>query len=68
MNYLNVKEIRLFDADSLEYAGCIKVNGQSWHYDGVKDDYMIGVTSGMPLKAALQCMITFNLVYEIIEE
>ena len=31
MNYLNVKEIRLFDADSLEYAGCIKVNGQSWH-------------------------------------
>jgi len=67
MNYLNVKEIKLFNADTLEYAGSITVNGSSWSYVDVKDDYMIGVTSGMPLKAALQCMITFNLVYDIIE-
>jgi len=68
MNLLNVKEIKLFDADTLEYAGSIVLNDStSWSYINVKDDYMIGVTSGMPLKAALQCMITFNLVYDIIE-
>lgn len=68
MNYVNVKEIKLYDADSLEYAGSIVINNStSWSYVDVKDDYMIGVTSGMPLKAALQCLITFNLVYDIIE-
>lgn len=69
MNYVNVKEIRLYDADTLEYAGSMVITGpQSWSYVDVKDDYMIGVTSGMPLKAALQCLITFNLVYDVIEE
>jgi hypothetical protein len=68
MNLLNIKEIKLFDADTLEYAGSIVMNdSSSWSYVNVKDDYMVGVTSGMPLKAALQCMITFNLVYDIIE-
>ncbi len=69
MNYVNVKEIRLYDADTLEYAGSMVINGpQSWAYVDVKDDYMISVTSGMPLKAALQCLITFNIVYDVIEE
>jgi hypothetical protein len=68
MNLLNINEITLFDADTLEYAGSIVMNdSSSWSYVNVKDDYMVGVTSGMPLKAALQCMITFNLVYDIIE-
>ena len=67
MNMLNAKEIKLFNADTLEYAGSIIINESSWSYTDVKDDYMIGVTSGMPLKAALQCMITFNLVYDVIE-
>ena len=68
MNMLNVKEIKLFDADTLEYAGSIVMkDSASWSYVDVKDDYMVGVTSGMPLKAALQCLITFNLVYDIIE-
>lgn len=68
MNYLNAKEIKLYNADTLEYAGSIAIQNSSWSYVDVKDDYMVSVTSGMPLKAALQCMITFNLVYDIIEE
>jgi len=67
MNFIKIKEIKLFDADSLEYAGSILVNEGVWNYHDVKDDYLVQVTSGMPLKAALQCLITFNLVYDVIE-
>ncbi len=67
MNFLNVKEIRLFDADTLEYAGYIKLDNDSWSYVDVKDEHMVNVTTGMPLKGALQCLISFNLVYDIIE-
>lgn len=62
-----IKEIRLFDADSLEYSGSMIVNGNSWKYEGVKDEHLIQVTTGLPLKAAMSCMITFNLVYDVIE-
>ena len=68
MNYVKVKEIKLFNADTLDYAGSIIVSDGSWHYKDVNDDYLVQVTSGMPLKAALQCLISFNLVYDIIEE
>jgi hypothetical protein len=62
-----IKEIRLYDADSLEYSGSMIVNGNSWQYEGVKDEHLIQVTTGLPLKAAMSCMITFNLVYDVIE-
>ena len=63
-----IKEIKLYDADSLEYSGSMIVNGKEWKYDGVKDEHLIKVTSGMPLKAALSCLISFNFVYDVIEE
>lgn len=63
-----IKEIKLYDADSLEYSGSMIVNGREWKYDGVKDEHLVQVTSGMPLKAALSCLISFNFVYDIIEE
>lgn len=62
-----IKEIKLYDADSLEYSGSMIVEGGQWKYDGVKDEHLIQVTSGMPLKAALSCLISFNFVYDVIE-
>lgn len=62
-----IKEIKLYDADSLEYSGSMIVNGGEWKYDGVKDEHLIQVTTGMPLKAALACLISFNFVYDVIE-
>ncbi|MCP4130360.1 MAG: hypothetical protein GY754_05215 [bacterium] len=65
---MQIKEVKLFDADSFEYSGSIIVNGKQWEYSEVTNEHMISVTSGMPLKAALACLISFNLVYDIIEE
>ncbi len=62
-----IKEIKLYDADSLEYSGSMIVEGKDWKYDGVKDEHLIQVTTGLPLKAALSCLITFNFVYDVIE-
>jgi hypothetical protein len=62
-----IKEIKLYDADSLEYSGSMIVNGSKWKYAGVKDDHLMRMTSGMPLKAALACLISFNFVYDVIE-
>lgn len=64
---MNIKEVKLFYADTLEYAGSMIVNGPEWEYTGVKDEHMITVTKGMPLKAVCSCLINFNLVYDIIE-
>ncbi len=63
-----IKTIKLFNADSLEYAGSIMVRGQSWEYRDVDDDHLKRVTVGMPVKAVMMCLIHFNLVYDIIEE
>lgn len=57
--------IRLFDADTLEYAGMIVVNGTSWEYRDVENDYLRDVTRGMPIKGVMACLINFNLVYDI---
>ena len=62
-----IKEIKLYDADSLEYSGSMIVEGKDWKYDGVNDEHLIQVTTGLPLKAALSCLITFNFVYDVIE-
>ncbi len=62
------RTIKLYDADSFEYAGSIVVSGSDWEYRDVDNDHMKSVTQGMPVKAVLMCMINFNLVYDIIEE
>ena len=62
-----IKEVKLYDADTLEYAGSMVVNGSSWDYNEVKDDFLIEVTKGMSLRSVFPCLITFNLVYDIIE-
>jgi hypothetical protein len=60
-------EIKLFNADSLEYSGSIIVNGQTWEFSGVTDEHLVRTTSGMPVKALLACLISFNLVYDIVQ-
>ncbi len=62
----DIQEIKLFDADSLEYAGSIMVNGHNWNFTNVTDEHLIQTATGMPLKAILACLISFNLVYDII--
>ena len=64
----NIKEVKLFNADTLEYAGSMIVNDDSWDYVDVNDKDLVTMTKGMVLKSVLPCLITFNLVYDIIEE
>lgn len=63
-----ITEVRLYDADSLEYSGSIQVNGDTWEYVNVTDSFMVQTTTGMPLKAVLSNLIIFNIVYDIIEK
>ena len=63
-----IKEVKLYDADTLEYAGSMVVKNKSWEYVDIKDKHLAEVTKDMPLKSVLPCLITFNLVYDIIEE
>lgn len=58
------REIKLFDADSLEYSGSIVVSGKDWHYENCTHEDLQSVTTGMPLKAVLGNLIIFNLVYD----
>jgi hypothetical protein len=67
MENSEIKEVKLYDADTLEYAGSMVVNGKTWDYNEVKDNFLIEVTKGMPLKSVFPCLISFNLVYDIIE-
>lgn len=67
MNYVKMKEVKLYDADTLEYAGSIILDDGPWYYKDVKNDFLVQTTTGMPVKAAMQLLISFNLVYDIIE-
>lgn len=60
-------EIRMYHVDSMEYSGSIDVKDGTWHYRDVTDEHMIKVTTGMPIKAVLACLINFGLVYDVIE-
>jgi len=62
----DLREIHLFNADTLEYAGKILVHPDRWEYHEVADEYLKEVTSNMPLKGVLSCLISFNLVYEMV--
>lgn len=59
--------IKMYNADSMEYTGSILVNGYQWEFRDVDDEHLIRTTSGMPLKAVLACLISFNIVYDITE-
>ncbi|OHD65704.1 MAG: hypothetical protein A2176_13805 [Spirochaetes bacterium RBG_13_51_14] len=61
-------QIKLYHIDTLEYSGSIIVNNQEWKYEGVTDEHMISVTRGMPLKALLACLASFELVYDLLDE
>ncbi len=67
MNHPGIKEVKLYNADTLEYAGSMVVDGNTWNYTDVEDSFLVEVTSGMPLKSVFPCLISFNLVYDIIE-
>ncbi len=60
------QEILLYNADTLEYAGKILVENGKWEYQEVSDQDLIEMTSKMALRGALSCLISFNLVYEIV--
>ncbi|MBN2078780.1 MAG: hypothetical protein JW838_07425 [Spirochaetes bacterium] len=60
-------EIKLYHIDTLEYRGTIAVKGSEWEFLDVDNDHMKNVTRGMPLKALLASLVTFDLVYDIIE-
>jgi hypothetical protein len=60
--------IKLYQMDTLEYSGSIVVKENTWEYQGVTNDHMISVTKGMPIKAVLACLTTFNLVYDMIQD
>lgn len=64
---MSIKEVKLYNADTLEYAGSMIVTGNTWQYNGVKDDFLVESTSAMPMKSVFPCLISFNLVYDIIE-
>ena len=60
-------EIKLYHMETLEYRGMITVKGKDWEFRDVENEHMKAVTSGMPLKALLASLATFDLVYDIIE-
>ena len=63
-----MKQIKLYNADTLEDAGSIIFNGDDWEFKDVNDQHMIEMTAKMNLKAVLANLIAFNLVYDIITE
>ena len=54
--------------DTLDYSGSILVTNDGWEYEGVDDQYLRTITRGMPLKALLANLVSFNIVYDIIED
>lgn len=68
MDLSAVKEIKLFDADTLEYVGSIMMKEHmEWEYQDVDNDFLLETTSGLPLKGVLASLINFNIVYEIVD-
>lgn len=60
-------KIKLFDADTFLYAGCINVYRDSqWKFVDVTNEQLLELARNMPLKGILQMLISLNLVYDII--
>ena len=60
--------IKLYHIDTLQYSGAIIVSGREWEYQDVSNSHLVKVTLGMPLKAVLANLVSFDLVYDIVEE
>mgnify|MGYP006283603373 CR=1 FL=1 len=63
-----IKEVLLYNCDSLEYEGKITVNNGQWQFEEIDNEHLVKTTAGMPLKAVLATLIAFDIVYDIIEE
>ena len=58
------REIKLYNADTLDYAGSIVVEGKEWYYQDLNHPELEEMTRAMPLKALLANLIMFNYVYD----
>jgi hypothetical protein len=59
-------EIKLYDADSFDYAGSILMDTNKWELKDVKITELLELPKDMPLKAMLQMLIVYNLVYDVV--
>ncbi len=60
-------EIKLYHIDTLDYSGSIVVKEGKWEFRGVNDEHLINSTKGMPLRGLLAMLVSFDLVYDVIE-
>ncbi|HNV46001.1 MAG TPA: hypothetical protein PKJ16_03095 [Spirochaetota bacterium] len=61
--------VHLFDMDSLESRGMIVADDHHrWEYRDVANEHLVRTTSGLPLRAVLACLSSFNIVYDIVED
>ncbi|MCU0845148.1 MAG: hypothetical protein MUC76_09510 [Spirochaetes bacterium] len=61
-------EIKLYHIDTLEYSGSIVArNAFDYEFRDVSDTHFISMTRGMPLKALLANLVSFDLVYDVID-
>ena len=61
-------QVKLYDMDTMEYAGAIVTTADGWEYRDVTNEYMMSVTRGMPIRGVMACLAWFNLVYDLIED
>ncbi len=61
-----IDKIILFDADTLEDAGQILVDGDHWEFKDVDNDHMIEITKNMKIRAVMSNLMMFNYVFDII--
>jgi len=61
-----IDKIILFDADTLDNAGEIIVDGDNWEYINVDNDHMKDVTKNMKIRAVMSNLMIFNYVFDII--
>jgi|GEM_PF-1973820 len=66
MNVNAYSEIKLFDADSFEYAGSILMDNKKWELKDVTLQEVLDLPKDMPVKAILQMLIAYNLVYDVV--
>ncbi len=60
-------EIKLYHIDTLDYSGSIIVEGGAWEFREVNNEFLVNSTRGMPLRGLLALLVSFDLVYDMIE-
>lgn len=61
-------EIKLYHIDTLEYLGSILVRSAfDYEFRGHIDEHLLSSTRGMPIKALLANLVSFDMVYDVIE-